>query len=367
MSNDDSSARKHTKHQFKDHYQILILQQLFHLYFVDTFRVSRYCLVLVLNQCLLWLISNHFLREGFVMNYNYCVFVCLIVLFAGVMGMCVMNVHAESIAIDKTQLQPRNPVIESTIIDPGMMGDPGSDFIVCDDFNRPDSTIVTGWTEVSGDWWILNNELVSPGGSFEGITYDGSTMTGDFCITQQVIHGPGTDLQYGAVMGWFGPSNNLIFKVQDQDSAGYFGAYGIYQNGSGPFQQSFNFGPDPILQLEVNGTTATGRIDVDHDGIWEHEFTHTVIPGSGLCGIQSYGDLSFDDWCYGDECGTSGSTPTPTTIPTETPVPTNTPPPGPTSTPTPLPPIPTTGAFGIGFLLLILGGLLGITSRRCSS
>ncbi|MBN1295415.1 dockerin type I repeat-containing protein, partial [bacterium] len=211
------------------------------------------------------------------------------------------------------------PLAEWIVTDGDQYPADGTDFVTCDDFNRTNGTVVEGWTEQSGDWSISSNELQSPTGTHTYITYDGSVMSGNFCVTLQAHYGSTSDIQYCAAMGWYlNESTQLIFKVQDNSSNGYYDAYGLYMNGTGPFNYGMNFGMDPIIQLEVDGTTAFGRIDADGDGVFEFEITHTVAPSSGLCGIAHYGIVSWmDDWCYGDECG--GASPTPTGTPEPTP------------------------------------------------
>jgi len=208
------------------------------------------------------------------------------------------------------------------------MDDRGPLFVECDDFNRPDSTTVDGWTEQTGDWAIASNRLETASGNHTEITYDGSTLSGDFCVTVQVFYA-GSGVQYCAAMGWFqDPSTHMMFKVQDNGNVGYYDSIGLYQNNLGLFEAGLNLGTNPVIQLEVAGSTAYGRVDVEPDGVWDFEFDDVVSPSSGLCGVRHFGNTSTaDDWCYGDECGAVPPTPTPTItpIPSATPVPTLTP------------------------------------------
>jgi len=291
----------------------------------------------------------------------------MVVLFTGVF---VSDIHAESgmefdISLIESPIQSSSGTDDLIRADKNSGGGQnGSRFVECDDFNRADGTIVTGWTEQTADWQISSNQLMAPavpaGRGY--ITYDGSSLTGDFCVTTRVTHSGPAATQYGAALGWYqSDTTNLYFKVQDNWGVGFFNSIGLYQNSSGLFQDSLDFGTDIIIQLEVVGTTAYGRIDEDRDGTFDYEYTQTIVPSDGLCGATNYAlSVLFDDWCYGDECGSMSPTNTPTATPTETPTHTS----GPTGTPTPIPPLPTTGFSSIILLLIVIGGFLATFSGR---
>jgi len=208
--------------------------------------------------------------------------------------------------------------------------------ITCDEFSYPDGTTVDGWTEQAGDWTIAGSRLASPdlsGPNF--ITNDGSYINGDGCVTVDLDYGSGTNARNGAAMLWFQSTSSwLYFKVQDNSYCGYFDSIGLYQNGTGLFMMDLDFGVEPIIQLEVVGTDAFGRVDVDRDGVFDYEYTQTVAPSDGLSGIQHWNaQVLFDNHCYGDECGGPVVTPTPVATLTPTPLPTEIP----TMTPTIIP------------------------------
>jgi len=186
----------------------------------------------------------------------------------------------------------------------------------CDTFDYPDGTQVYGWTEHSGDWTIADHQLVSPGNTeTHCITSNYASITGDACVTVRVFYQTASAGQYGAAMVWYEDIDaHLCFRIQDNAGAGFFDSCGLYQNGEGSLESGLNFGPSPIIQLEVIGSTAWGRVDVDADQVWDHVCSTEVTPAAGECGLAHTGpSIVFDTWCGGDECGMPS--PTPSVIP----------------------------------------------------
>jgi len=173
----------------------------------------------------------------------------------------------------------------------------------CDDFDRPDSSTVAGWTEQSGNWQINGNWLQSPGGANEYITYDGSDQVNG-AVRVEGEYGSGASLRYVAVHARYGSGSGIYAKVQDNTSAGDFNQYYIYDGGGLAASGSGSFGTNPIIELEYVGTSVNFRVDTDQDGIWEYDFPAAVTTlGSGLCGVNSYGTVFFNDFCYGPASG----------------------------------------------------------------
>jgi hypothetical protein len=177
----------------------------------------------------------------------------------------------------------------------------------CDDFDRPDTATVTGWTELpTGSWSIDTNMLLhSTEPSYHYATYDGSDMA-DGCVEAWVHYGTGPAVQYaGLVARYDSSSDKVLAKVQDNSNSGNFDSYHIYDGSTlVDFALGEDFGTDPIIQLQCLGAAVTFRIDENADGIWEHEYPVSVSTiDAGLCGVAAYHDTAFDDWCFGTDCG----------------------------------------------------------------
>jgi hypothetical protein len=176
----------------------------------------------------------------------------------------------------------------------------------CDYFNEANSTIVNGWTEQSGDWAVSNNALQSPAAtSWNFITFDGSSQA-DGCITARVTHNGIAETQFmGLVARYTSDVSNLMVKVQDNSSAGYWNSYFIYCNdiNISNGNTGLNFGNDIYINLEYVGPNVTLRIDTDMNGTWDYTYTTMVSnTGAGLCGAASFQQCYLDDWCYSPGC-----------------------------------------------------------------
>jgi hypothetical protein len=174
--------------------------------------------------------------------------------------------------------------------------------ITCDDFDRGNSTTVTGWTEQVGNWAINTNRLQSEAlASWQWITFDGSTQANGV-ITSRVIYPAGTAVKAtGLVARYSSESANIMAKLQDNTGAsGYFDSYFIYCNNSVVlFATGQNFGTDAIIQLSYTGTSVVFKIDTNRDGTYDYTYSTTVSNiDPGLCGVNAYGLCYFDNWCY---------------------------------------------------------------------
>ncbi len=175
---------------------------------------------------------------------------------------------------------------------------------ICDDFNYANNTVVTGWTEQSGDWQVNNNQLMSSGNtSWEYITMDGSTQA-DGCITMRAIYGSTTQTKFiGPVARYVSPTSNILVKIQDNSSSGAFDKCFFYVDDNLIHSFDGTFGTDLILQMEYIGDTVWARVDVDRNGTWDYvDSTAVSNTQSGLCGVGSYASVSGDDYCYGPCC-----------------------------------------------------------------
>ncbi|PKP03704.1 MAG: hypothetical protein CVU11_07510 [Bacteroidetes bacterium HGW-Bacteroidetes-6] len=177
----------------------------------------------------------------------------------------------------------------------------------CDNFNVANTTTVAGWTEQVGDWAINNSALsVSAPSSWNFITYDGSTQA-DGCITARLQYGSTSGTQFMGLTGrYVSPTSNIMVKVQDNGSSGYFDSYFFYCDDiSIATTQGLNFGTDLNMQVQYSGTTVTLRIDIDRNGTWDSTYTTTVTnTGAGLCGVSCYEKGTADDFCYAASCCT---------------------------------------------------------------
>lgn len=173
-------------------------------------------------------------------------------------------------------------------------------FDFCDDFNVPNTTTINNWTEVSGDWEILDQKLHSPTGSGKQITVNGSDAV-DGILTCTAIYEGGPNVRYVGLIARKSGGGYILFKIQDNYSVGYWDSYYIYAPGTSvQVSGGNNFGTDPIIQLEYSGQDITVRIDTDKDGNWEVEnTTTTTLTSTGLCGVEAYNTVSADDFCSG--------------------------------------------------------------------
>lgn len=178
---------------------------------------------------------------------------------------------------------------------------------ICDNFNVPNSTTLNGWTEQSGDWLITDSTLQTPlNGSWVYATMDGSSQA-DGCVTFRAIYGSTSQTKFAGVVGRYSSNiSNIMFKIQDNSSSGYWNKCFIYCNDLSVYSFDGNFGTDAIIQMEYSGADVTVRVDINRDGNWDVVNSTTVTNvGTGLCGVGSYYNCFVDDFCYGTECCTT--------------------------------------------------------------
>lgn len=177
----------------------------------------------------------------------------------------------------------------------------------CDDFNVPNTTTITDWTEQSGDWQVFDNKLKTPGTTvWSNLTVDGSSQV-DGCITARAIYGSPTEVKFVGLLGRYAlPGAKIHFKIQDNGSvSGEWDTYFVIVDGAYVSSGNGSYGTDAIIQMEYVGANVTVRIDTDRDGIWEVTDTFTVSnTSSGLCGVSAYKNAFMDDFCCGDDCTT---------------------------------------------------------------
>lgn len=170
----------------------------------------------------------------------------------------------------------------------------------CDDFSVPNTTTIDGWTEVTGDWQIVDNMLQTPGGFNQQITLDGSSQA-DGIITVRGLYTGAAGVRYVGIMARYtSASSKILFKIQDNASTGNWNKYFVYLP-DGSINGEGDFGTDAIFQIEYVGADITIRIDSDRDGIWDHtNSTTTTYLSDGLCGIEGYSTANVDAFCLGE-------------------------------------------------------------------
>lgn len=223
------------------------------------------------------------------------VFLCFQAISQGDIDITLSQDNAGSVPPSGTVLSPQNPT-DAPLFD-----------AMCDHFDSPDGTSVPGWTEATGDWWIVNNMLRSPGTyEWEYITMDGTIQT-DGCITLRAVYNTSADVQFVGAVGRFTDIyHNILFKIQDNNSGPPYNWNSIWLYQGQTYMQYYltglDLGTDAIIQLEYTGSNITVRVDKERDGTWEIEETAEGAPSAGLCGVAGYHYGLSDDYCCGSDC-----------------------------------------------------------------
>jgi len=182
-----------------------------------------------------------------------------------------------------------------------------------DDFNRADSSTVTGWTEVSGNWEIKSNQLRREGSGNCTIRYDTAVGSADhltYCTW--VAEGP-YEINYR--------SGGPTWRFSASAETCYYARY--YPNGGPKLylckivagemttittdSSLGSSGYGKIVKGKGNGSTQTCYFD----GTLEITTTDTSISAGTKGGIGNYsgvanGTVDFDDWVIDDEIVASG-------------------------------------------------------------
>ncbi|MFO0686241.1 MAG: InlB B-repeat-containing protein [Sandaracinus sp.] len=179
----------------------------------------------------------------------------------------------------------------------------------CDDFNRANGTVVSGWTERVGDWAIDAGHLrdTTTGSAYSHVaTMDGSTQTNG-CVRWTALHdGSHSVVASGGVLRWSAPDSYIVALVQDNGASGQFDSVWVYQY---PAVMSIgsilsgSYGTSPNVEVCVNGTAVTVRVDAGRDGTYETSGSGTTtLTTAGLSGLMSYStppSPAADDFCWG--------------------------------------------------------------------
>jgi len=172
----------------------------------------------------------------------------------------------------------------------------------CDYFDIANTTTIPGWTEQSNDWSVESNKLKSPAVTdWNFATLNGSTATNGYVSGRAIYNGSGQTKFMGIVARYTSDVTNILFKVQDNSSAGYFNAYFLSCDNNNVLSvtSGLNLGTDLNFRMEFIGSTVYLLIDIERDGVWDIDTSVIVTnTGSGLCGAGSYNSCYLDDFCY---------------------------------------------------------------------
>lgn len=165
-----------------------------------------------------------------------------------------------------------------------------------DDFNRPDGSLGTSWTDVSYTMQILDNEAqAGPSDSkWCAATYNTGTGT----VLEGDVQYRGDQISFiGFLMNYTDNSDTLLIKVQDNTASGGFNSvfcyYGLLDDG-GTLEEYWYFYSDPFtsahMKVELVESTATITFSNIDGGTGTRTFIWENVPtaeGTGI-GITGY-------------------------------------------------------------------------------
>jgi len=174
-----------------------------------------------------------------------------------------------------------------------------------------DQDIIPGWDEQDGNWTVTGKQLMSEAAATTQVLTREVMIPGNGSVQLQGFYGDGIGVRYvGMVVRYLSATNRILIKLQDNTSSGFFDTCVVYDDASSAFALSGqNYGTEPTLQVEFVGTQLNVRIDVDNDGIWEHDYPVTVTTTQrGYVGVAAYNQCRFDDWYFGPSPDAWGGT-----------------------------------------------------------
>jgi pimeloyl-ACP methyl ester carboxylesterase len=207
-----------------------------------------------------------------------------------------------------------------------------------DDFNRPNSTLLSnGWIEENGDWRILNETLTSPVVD-DSIVYNSNTPQSTDYYVQVKGKSSSSFADTPDVLARYTDRYNFYLLQTDTNKIQLFKKFtgNWHLLDEKPFFRGTN--QFNTYTLEVNGSNIRGYID----GNLLVSAVDSDLSSAGYAGLRRGGstyEISFDDFSVGSLPVPSFQTPSPTPEPTPTiePTPTSTPTPSPTFSPSPTP------------------------------
>ncbi|HPQ38893.1 MAG TPA: hypothetical protein PLV45_00840 [bacterium] len=251
----------------------------------------------------------------------------------------------------------------------------GSRQLFDDDFEDGD---IAGWQDGGGGFTAAATSTTAADGTIYSMQMDGGTLTHytgryhtftagtpDY-ISVWLNSGSIADSDTYFVTGdASSPSNNGIIFLYAKDNA----LWNLY---SGSEHYSLNlYTANTWYHHEFLLDWGTREVDWYIDGVLQHAdvpFRSSTTTAVDRVYAHHFNNSTgwFDQYYFSDSglpTATPTETPVPTATPTETPVPTVTPTETPAVTPTPAP-VPATGPAGVSFLMLLIGGLMGLNAYR---
>lgn len=198
----------------------------------------------------------------------------------------------------------------------------------CDDFNRPNSTLLgADWAEMTGDVEILNNvaDNIGTGNSWMLHTGVSATHVGAKVEVDIGTNPTGQNGNTAAILGYNPTTGEAVYvKVQCQTSLPGFSHVGFYHGinmgaypGWGGFFTLPYQSPGGLMtvSIDASGDVVTMEIDEDYDGNPEISMTAAGLIASGLpalmgdqYGLGFWGTGVADDFEVNDGCTPPGPT-----------------------------------------------------------
>ncbi len=192
----------------------------------------------------------------------------------------------------------------------------------CDDFNRANSTNMgADWTEIIGDYQVLNNECSTTSGGLDYMVHNSATDNYDTSVIEFDLNpNLGGGYAYNAAMIGYNSVNgeSIFVKVQNQSGLPGYSNFGFYHanNGSG-YNGWGGFGTLPYqitgghVRVSVDGAGDNVNLDIDedYDGVYEIQLDAPGLIASGLPGLLGTGAAhgtwsagTFDNWSFNGGC-----------------------------------------------------------------
>lgn len=164
-----------------------------------------------------------------------------------------------------------------------------------DDFNRADSTTVTGWIE-SGDDWSIKSNMLAPGISSLGIITYNSPLTSDDHYCQAVIS-VATSSSMGVYCRADGTSFNSGYLWRNNGSS-----WNLFYNVGGSFTSIASYAAGAsngdVAKIQAVGSTITAYVN----GIQRASVTNTEVSSGKYVGIrcEASSTCRFDNFAAAD-------------------------------------------------------------------
>lgn len=164
-----------------------------------------------------------------------------------------------------------------------------------DNFNRADSTTVTGWTE-SGDDWSIKSNTLAPGISTLGIITYSSPLSTDNHYCEATIS-VATSSSMGVYCRADGPSFNSGYLWRNNGSS-----WNLFYNVGGSFTSIASYAAaasnGDVAKIQAVGSTITAYVN----GVQRASVTNTQVTTGKYVGIRSEASSTcrFDNFSAAD-------------------------------------------------------------------